>query len=104
MTFEEIASLPVRDVAAPDAWLFLWVPGPHLSVGTSPAHRALGLQILAVIGIRLGQAEALAVSAGTWGTGIHHAEEHRACACWDGAASRAGNAKDVRELIVSAAA
>jgi len=33
MTFEEIATLPVRDVAAPDAWLFLWVPGPHLPFG-----------------------------------------------------------------------
>ena len=33
MTFEEIASLPVHDVAAPDAWLFLWVPGPHLRFG-----------------------------------------------------------------------
>lgn len=33
MMFEEIATLPVRDVAAPDAWLFLWVPGPHLPFG-----------------------------------------------------------------------
>ena len=35
MTFEEIASLPVHDVAAPDAWLFLWVPSPHLPFGDS---------------------------------------------------------------------
>jgi N6-adenosine-specific RNA methylase IME4 len=33
MTFEEIASLPVHDVAAPDAWLLLWVPSPHLPFG-----------------------------------------------------------------------
>jgi N6-adenosine-specific RNA methylase IME4 len=33
MTFEKIASLPVHDVAASDAWLFLWVPGPHLPFG-----------------------------------------------------------------------
>ena len=33
MTFEEIASLPVHNVAASDAWLFLWVPGPHLPFG-----------------------------------------------------------------------
>ena len=57
MTFEEIAALPVRDVAAPDAWLFLWVPGPHLPLRT-PAHRALGLPVLGQ-GLRLGQAESL---------------------------------------------
>ena len=33
MTFEEIALLPVHDVAASDAWLFLWVPGPHVPLG-----------------------------------------------------------------------
>jgi MT-A70 len=40
MIFEEIATLPVRDVAAPDAWLFLWVPGPHLPFGLQLIERA----------------------------------------------------------------
>ena len=39
MTFEEIASLPVHDVAARNAWLFLWVPGPHLPFGLQPIER-----------------------------------------------------------------
>jgi N6-adenosine-specific RNA methylase IME4 len=29
----EIATLPVAKVAAPDAYLFLWVPGPFLAIG-----------------------------------------------------------------------
>ena len=29
MTFDEIAALPVGELAARDAWLFLWTPGKH---------------------------------------------------------------------------
>ena len=29
MTIEEIAAVPVADMAADDSWLFLWVPAPH---------------------------------------------------------------------------
>jgi N6-adenosine-specific RNA methylase IME4 len=30
LTLDEIAALPVKDVAARDAWLFFWTPGVHL--------------------------------------------------------------------------
>lgn len=33
MTLDEIKELPVRDVAAPDCYLWLWVTGPHLRQG-----------------------------------------------------------------------
>lgn len=32
MTLDEIAALPVRDLALPDCWLFLWATGPLLPV------------------------------------------------------------------------
>jgi N6-adenosine-specific RNA methylase IME4 len=59
MPFEEIAALPVRDLAALNAWLFLWVPGPHLPAGVS--------------GIRgwdlSGRSGTPPASVGTWGMG-----------------------------------
>jgi N6-adenosine-specific RNA methylase IME4 len=33
MSFEQIAALPVRDLFTDDAWMFLWVLGPHLPQG-----------------------------------------------------------------------
>src|SRR5262249_52731461 len=30
MRFDEIMALPVADIAAADAWLFLWVPSPFI--------------------------------------------------------------------------
>ena len=35
MTFDEIETLPVRELAAPDAWLFLWATGPCLFAADS---------------------------------------------------------------------
>ena len=82
MTFEEISTLPVRDVAAPNAWLFLWVPGPHLP---------FGLQLIERWGFRYsGKAFAWAkqippVSAGTWAPGSRPERTPR-IVCSDGAA------------------
>jgi N6-adenosine-specific RNA methylase IME4 len=33
MTIEELAKLPVADLAAPDCWLFQWIPRQSQSVG-----------------------------------------------------------------------
>jgi N6-adenosine-specific RNA methylase IME4/ParB-like chromosome segregation protein Spo0J len=34
MTWDEICALPVAEMALPDAWLFLWIPRPHLLATT----------------------------------------------------------------------
>ena len=98
MTFEEIVSLPVRDVAAPDAWLFLWVPGPHLP---------FGLQLIERWGFRYsgnwpspGPSRIPPVSAGTWAPVFTTRKNTEDCLL-----GRRGRppikAHDVRELIVS---
>lgn len=33
MTIADVRALPVSNIAARDAWLFLWVPGPFLALG-----------------------------------------------------------------------
>lgn len=33
MSIDELAKLPVADIAAPDCWLFQWIPDPHLPQG-----------------------------------------------------------------------
>jgi N6-adenosine-specific RNA methylase IME4 len=33
LSLSEIAALPIRDVLARDALVFLWVPGPFLAIG-----------------------------------------------------------------------
>ena len=37
LSLDEIASLPLREVVAKDALLWLWVPGPFLAVGAHVA-------------------------------------------------------------------
>jgi N6-adenosine-specific RNA methylase IME4 len=45
MTLDEIQALPVADVAAKDAALFLWVPSPFLVIGAHiPIMRAWGFE------------------------------------------------------------
>ena len=97
MTFEEIASLPVHDVAAPDAWLFLWVPGPHLP---------FGLQLIERWGFRYsGKAFAWAKqnpSGVGWHMGTGFTTRKNTEDCLLGRRGRPPiKAHDVRELIVS---
>jgi N6-adenosine-specific RNA methylase IME4 len=45
MSLDEIEALPVAEIAAKDAALFLWVPGPFLVIGAHiPIMRAWGFQ------------------------------------------------------------
>jgi N6-adenosine-specific RNA methylase IME4 len=45
MTMEEIAALPVSELAAPDAALFLWITGPFLAIGAHiPIMKAWGFK------------------------------------------------------------
>ena len=97
MTFEEIATLPVRAVAAPDAWLFLWVPGPHLP---------FGLQLIERWGFRYsGKAFAWAKqnpSGVGWHMGTGFTTRKNTEDCLLGRRGRPPiKAHDVRELIVS---
>jgi N6-adenosine-specific RNA methylase IME4 len=97
MIFEEIATLPVRDVAAPDAWLFLWVPGPHLP---------FGLQLIERWGFRYsGKAFAWAKqnpSGVGWHVGTGFTTRKNTEDCLLGRRGRPPiKAHDVRELIVS---
>jgi N6-adenosine-specific RNA methylase IME4 len=97
MTFEEIASLPVRDVAASDAWLFLWVPGPHLP---------FGLQLIECWGFRYsGKAFAWAKqnpSGVGWHMGTGFTTRKNTEDCLLGRRGRPPiKAHDVRELIVA---
>src|SRR5262245_44503369 len=97
MTFEEIATLPVRDVAAPDAWLFLWVPSPHLP---------FGLQLIERWGFRYsGKAFAWAKqnpSGVGWHMGTGFTTRKNSEDCLLGRRGRPPiKAHDVRELIVA---
>ena len=97
MTFEEIASLPVRDVAACDGWLFLWVPGPHLP---------LGLQLIERWGFRysgFGFVWAKQNPSGVgWHMGNGFTTRKNAELCLLGRRGKPRrNSKGVRELIVS---
>ena len=97
MTFEEIASLPVHDVAAPDAWLLLWVPSPHLP---------FGLQLIERWGFRYsGKAFAWAKqnpSGVGWHMGTGFTTRKNTEDCLLGRRGRPPiKAHDVRELIVS---
>lgn len=38
MTPAECAAMPVREICAPDCWLFLWMTGPFLAIG---AHKVI---------------------------------------------------------------
>jgi N6-adenosine-specific RNA methylase IME4 len=45
LTLEQIASLPVKDVVARDAYLWFWIPGPFLVLGAHlPIMRAWGFE------------------------------------------------------------
>jgi N6-adenosine-specific RNA methylase IME4 len=97
MTFEEIASLPVHDVAASDAWLFLWVPGPHLP---------FGLQLIERWGFRysgFGFVWAKQNPSGVgWHMGNGFTTRKNAELCLLGRRGKPRrNSKGVRELIVS---
>jgi N6-adenosine-specific RNA methylase IME4 len=49
LRLDEIAALPVRDVVARDAFLWLWVPGPFLVIGAHlPIVRAWGFEPTAI--------------------------------------------------------
>lgn len=45
MSLDEIAALPVKQVAADDAWLFFWITGPFLAIGAHlPIFKAWGFE------------------------------------------------------------
>src|SRR5262245_54996033 len=97
MMFEEIATLPVRDLSARDSWLFLWVPGPHLP---------FGLQLIERWGFRYsGKAFAWAKqnpSGVGWHMGTGFTTRKNTEDCLLGRRGRPPiKAHDVRELIVS---
>src|SRR5262245_22819431 len=97
MMFEEIATLPVRDLAAPDAWLFLWVPSPHLP---------FGFQLIERWGFRYsGKAFAWAKqnpSGVGWHMGTGFTTRKNSEDCLLGRRGRPPiKAQDVRELIVA---
>jgi N6-adenosine-specific RNA methylase IME4 len=49
MSLEQIAAMPVKDVVAPDAALFLWITGPFLAIGAHiPIMRAWGFKATAM--------------------------------------------------------
>jgi N6-adenosine-specific RNA methylase IME4 len=52
MTLEEIAALPVVDCVDDDAFLFFWVTGPHIAIGSHlPIMRAWGFEPSAAWGV-----------------------------------------------------
>lgn len=45
MSIAEIAALPVQDITLPDCWLFFWITGPHLALGSHlPIMKAWGFK------------------------------------------------------------
>ena len=45
MNFPDLANLPVKDIAADDAWLFMWITSPFLAIGAHlPIIKAWGFK------------------------------------------------------------
>jgi N6-adenosine-specific RNA methylase IME4 len=97
MTVPEIAALPVGDLAASDAWLFLWVSFPHLPYG---------LQLIEAWGFKYSGSAFCWVKPNQtkpgWFMGLGHTTRKNAEVCLLGRrGSPHRNAKNVRELIVA---
>jgi N6-adenosine-specific RNA methylase IME4 len=97
MTIDELAKLPVADLAAPDCWLFNWIPDPHIEAGLA-LMKAWGFSIS-------GKAHTWAKQnpSGTgWHFGMGFTTRKNTESCWLG---RRGKPKilahDVRELIIA---
>ena len=97
MSFDEIAALPVCELAADDCWLFLWTPTPHLP---------LGLRLIESWGFRYSGTAFCWVKLNKSGagffTGRGFTTRKNIEICLLGRrGSPRRNAKDVRELIVA---
>jgi N6-adenosine-specific RNA methylase IME4 len=111
MTIEEIAAVPVADMAADDAWLFLWIPAPHtpaiVPVMTAWGFSFSGLGFSWVKTTKLAVVTPTSVmaaknAASPWHTGMGYTTRKNTELCWLG---RRGNpkrvSKGVHELIVA---
>ena len=97
MSFDEIVALPVREIAADDAWLFLWLPNPFVTrveaLMTSWGFRFSGS---AFVWVKVNK------SGTGFFTGLGYTTRKNVEICWLGRrGSPRRNAKDVRELIVA---
>jgi N6-adenosine-specific RNA methylase IME4 len=97
LTPDEIAALPVSDVAAPDCWLFLWVPTANLLQGLGVIS-GWGFTFVGRAFVWLKQTKSGGFHTGLGKTTRKGAVED----CWLARRGRPRiNAHDVRELIVS---
>jgi N6-adenosine-specific RNA methylase IME4 len=97
MTFEELAAIPIASVAAPDCFLFLWIPLRSVFV-VKPLMNAWGFEFS---GAAFAWAK-LNPSGNGWFMGGGYGTRHNVEVCWLG---RRGSPKrksaGVRELIVA---
>jgi N6-adenosine-specific RNA methylase IME4 len=97
LTPDAIAELPVGGLTAPDCWLFLWIPSPHLP---------LGLDVMARWGFEFSGRAFVWIKSNRkspgFSVGLGKTTRKNAEDCWLG---KRGNprvqAHDVRELIVA---
>lgn len=99
LTLRDIAAFPIADIAARDAFLFLWVPGPILAIG---AH----LDIMAAWGFTPSSMMftwAKLTKAGTrWHVGLGYTSRHNAEFCIVGRRGKPRRLdRSIRELIVA---
>ena len=102
-TLDEIEALPVRELAAADRMLFLWVPGPCLFAADSHARSARWGFSYSAIGIRLDQADRKRVATAVFldasmGTGIGRTTRQNA---EDVAAGRRGKPQPAPRTCIS---
>jgi N6-adenosine-specific RNA methylase IME4 len=106
LALDEIASLPVKDVAAKDAWLFLWVTGPFLphafAVIKAWGFRYSGLGFTWAKLKRSWQPGFLGFTESDLHVGLGLTTRHNAELCLIGRRGAPGRlAKDVREIILA---
>jgi N6-adenosine-specific RNA methylase IME4 len=99
LTLQDIQAFPVADVAAPDAFLFLWVTGPFLTIGAHvPVIEAWGFK---PSGIMFTWVKLNKISGGYF-VGMGYNSRHNAEVCL---VARRGSPKrlraDIRELIAA---
>lgn len=97
MSFNELAALPVAEIAAPDAFLFLWIPLCSVFL-VEPLMRAWGFSFS---GSAFAWAKLNRKSPG-WFMGAGYGTRHNVEICWLGRrGSPRRKSKKVRELIVA---
>jgi N6-adenosine-specific RNA methylase IME4 len=109
MTIADVCALPVRDIAARDCHLFLWVTGPHLVIGSHlEVMRAWGFKPTAMgfVWIKLKSDRSIlrGITEADLAFGLGYTTRKNAEFCLIG---RRGNprrlVKDVREVIIAPA-